>query len=109
MNDEAIQKIISYANEYLFEPRSNWSKQAIMERSYERWAVDEILLTIMDHPLTEADFVIEGFILKMEFFLHMSGNQANNLIFQVAENTAEALLGLILITTNFIFSKGETS
>ena len=79
MNDEAIQKIISYANEYLFEPRSNWSK-----------------LTIMDHPLTEADFVIEGFILKMEFFLHMSGNQANNLIFQVAENTAEALLGLIL-------------
>lgn len=50
----------------------------------------------MDHPLTEADFVIEGFILKMEFFLHMSGNQANNLIFQVAENTAEALLGLIL-------------
>ena len=58
MNDEAIQKIISYANEYLFEPRSNWSKQAIMERSYERWAVDEILLTIMDHPLTEADFGI---------------------------------------------------
>lgn len=48
MNDEAIQKIISYANEYLFEPRSNWSKQAIMERSYERWAVDEILLTIKD-------------------------------------------------------------
>lgn len=96
MNDEAIQKIISYTNEYLFEPRSNWSKQAIMERSYERWAVDEILLTIMDHPLTEADFVIEGFILKMEFFLHMSGNQANNLIFQVAENTAEALLSLIL-------------
>ena len=100
--DERIEEKVNEAlakrdaNEYLFEPRSNWSKQAIMERSYERWAVDEILLTIMDHPLTEADFVIEGFILKMEFFLHMSGNQANNLIFQVAENTAEALLGLIL-------------
>lgn len=105
MNDEAIQKIISYANEYLFEPRSNWSKQAIMERSYERWAVDEILLTIMDHPLTEADFVIEGFILKMEFFLHMSGNQANNLIFQVAENTAEALLGLIYNHKFYIFER----
>lgn len=73
-----------------------WDICYMIERSYERWAVDEILLTIMDHPLTEADFVIEGFILKMEFFLHMSGNQANNLIFQVAENTAEALLGLIL-------------
>ena len=77
MNDEAIQKIISYANEYLFEPRSNWSKQAIMERSYERWAVDEILLTIMDHPLTEADFVIEGFILKMEFFFIASCESLN--------------------------------
>lgn len=96
MNDEAIQKIISYANEYLFEPRSNWSKQAIMERSYERWAVDEILLAIMDHPMTEADLVIEGFILKMELFLYLSENPANNHIFQVAENTAETLLGLIL-------------
>lgn len=96
MNDEAIQKIISYANEYLFEPRSNWSKQAIMKRSYERWAVDEILLAIMDHPMTEADLVIEGFILKMELFLYLSENPANNHIFQVAENTAETLLGLIL-------------
>ena len=72
------------------------TKSAIMERSYERWAVDEILLAIMDHPMTEADLVIEGFILKMELFLYLSENPANNHIFQVAENTAETLLGLIL-------------
>ena len=96
MNDEVIQTILNYANEHLFEPGGNWPKSAIMERSYERWAVDEILLAIMDHPMTEADLVIEGFILKMELFLHMSEEPANNHIFQVAENTAETLLGLIL-------------
>lgn len=96
MNDEVIQTILNYANEHLFEPGGNWPKSAIMERSYERWAVDEILLAIMDHPMTEADLVIEGFILKMELFLHMSEEPTNNYIFQVAENTAETLLGLIL-------------
>lgn len=96
MNDEVIQKILNYTNEHLFESGENWPKSAIMERSYERWAVDEILLAIMDHPMTEADLVIEGFILKMELFLHMSDEPTNNHIFQVAENTAETLLGLIL-------------
>ena len=51
MNDEAIQKIMNYTNMHLFEPGENWPKSAIMERSYERWAVDEILLAIMDHPM----------------------------------------------------------
>lgn len=96
MNDEVIQKIINYANVHLFEPGANWPKSAIMERSYERWAVDEILLAIMDHPMTEADLIIEGFILKMELFLHISEEPTNNHIFQVAENTAETILGLIL-------------
>lgn len=96
MNDEIIQKIMNYMNVHLFEPGEKWPKSAIMERSYERWAVDEILLAIMDHPMTEADLVIEGFILKMEFFLHLSDNPQNNFIFTVAENTAETLLGLIL-------------
>ena len=75
MNDEAIQKIMNYTNMHLFEPGENWPKSAIMERSY---------------------LVIEGFILKMELFLYLSENPANNHIFQVAENTAETLLGLIL-------------
>ena len=79
MNDEAIQKIMNYTNMHLFEPGENWPKSAIM-----------------DHPMTEADLVIEGFILKMELFLYLSENPANNHIFQVAENTAETLLGLIL-------------
>ena len=96
MNDEAIQKIMNYTNVHLFEPGANWPKSDIMERSYERWAVDEILLSLMDHPMTEADLVIEGFILKMELFLYLSENPENNHIFQVAENTAETLLGLIL-------------
>jgi len=42
MTAKLIGESIQDANEYLFEPRSNWSKQAIMERSYERWTGDGV-------------------------------------------------------------------
>ncbi len=95
MNDVAIQKIINYANEHLLGLGSTCSKQVIMEKSYECWAVDEILLALMDHPLTEAEIVIERFIIKMELFLHISDDPQNDYIFTIAANMAEKLLGLI--------------
>lgn len=80
MNDEAIQKIISYANEYLFEPRSNWSKQAIMERSYERWAVDEILLTIMDVVMALEENPEQDFLGSIFMELNL-GDKSNSQFF----------------------------
>lgn len=96
MHDEAIQKILKYEEEFLFEPGSHWPKPQIQERAYARWAVEEILLAIMDHPFTDPDTIVEGFIIKMEFFLHISENTTANSIFTIAENTAEDILGLIL-------------
>lgn len=96
MNEEAIRKIISYTNESLFEPGTYWPKNEFLRRSYERWASDEIISALMDHPFTEADVVIEEFILKMELFLRLSDKPESNFIFHVAEDTAETFLGLIL-------------
>lgn len=96
MYDEAIQKILKYEEEVLFEPGLHWPKKKIQERSYARWAAEEILLSIMDHPFTEPDMIIEEFIIKMECFLHISENTTANSIFTIAENTAEDILGLIL-------------
>lgn len=96
MYDEAIQKILKYEEEFLFEPGLHWSKKNIQERAYARWATEEILLTIMDHPFVEPDMIVEEFIIKMEYFLHISENTTANSIFTIAENTAEDILGLIL-------------
>ena len=96
MYDEAIQKILKYEEEFLFEPGPHWPKKSIQEHAYARWATEEILLTIMDHPFVEPDMIVEEFIIKMEYFLHITGNTTANSIFTIAENTAEDILGLIL-------------
>lgn len=96
MNDEAIQKILNYKKNSLFEPGSHWPKDKIQERAYARCAADEILLSVMDHPFTDPDTIIENFIIKMEYFLHISDDATSNFIFTIAENTAEEILGLIL-------------
>lgn len=96
MNDEAIQKILNYKENSLFEPGSCWPKDKIQERAYARCAADEILLSVMDHPFTDPDTIIENFIIKMEYFLHISDDATSNFIFTIAENTAEDILGLIL-------------
>lgn len=96
MNEEAIQKILNYKENSLFEPSSQWPKEKIQERAYASWAADEILLSVMDHPFTDPDTIIENFILKMEYFLHISDDDTSNFISIIAENTAEDILGLIL-------------
>lgn len=96
MNEEVIQKILKYKEDSLFAPGSHWHKEKIQERAYARWAVDEILLSVMEHPFTDPDLLIENFIIKMEYFLHISENTTSNFIFAIAENTAEDILGFIL-------------
>ncbi len=96
MNEDAIQKILNYEKEFLFEPYSCWSKENIRKQAYARWTVDEILISIMDHPFTEPELIVENFIIKIEYLLHISENATANTIFTIAENTAENLLGLIL-------------
>lgn len=96
MYDEAIQKILKYEEEFLFEPGPHWPKKSIQEHAYARWTVDEILISIMDHPFTEPELIVENFIIKIEYLLHISENATANTIFTIAENTAENLLGLIL-------------
>lgn len=96
MYDEVIQKILKYEEEFLFDPGLSWTKSQIQERAYARWTVDEILTSIMDHPFTEPELIVENFIIKIEYLLHISENATVNTIFTIAENTAENLLGLIL-------------
>lgn len=96
MYDEVIQKILKYEEEFLFEPGPHWPKQEIRKRSYARWASEEIILSIMNRPFVEPDMIVEEFIIKMEYFLHISENTTTNSIFTIAESTAEDILGLIL-------------
>lgn len=95
MNEELIQKIVRYKNDCLSDLGDRPSKKRIQKQAYEQWAIDEIILSIMDHPLADSDVIIDNFILKMQYFLHSSHDIESNYIFTVAVNTAEDILGLI--------------
>ena len=90
MNEEIIQKILKYRHECLKDPRNDWSKEKIMIRSYEQWAVTELLLYISDNPFKDAISLVDKFIIKMEIFLYASPiNSKPEIIFETASRVSQ--------------------
>lgn len=96
MNEEAAQAITDYIEEYLFEPDANWPKSWFNQRTYSRWAANEILELIIDNPLTSPMIIIDEFLIKMSYYSCMSENQNISIIFSTAVDTAEDILCLVL-------------
>ena len=92
MNEDAALLIIEYMENYLFEPRKNWPAYWFEQRSFQRWAANEILELIMDHPLDSPDLIIDGFQLKMILFSCMTQSTKASQIFSIARETAESIL-----------------
>lgn len=94
MNESAIQAILAYRDEHLFEPEMNWPKYWFDQRSYSRWSANEILKFIIDRPFTPAVEIVEDFALKMEHLLYVSEDKASSSIFSIARDTAADILDI---------------
>ena len=94
MNDEAVITVFRDLEECLFEPMKDWPKEEFEKRSYERWAVYEIVESLMDNPFTTADMVIDEFILKMICFAHLAKEQKQQFIFAI--DVAETIQSLLM-------------
>lgn len=94
-NEKAIIMIIAYINEHLFEPGSNWPKHWFDGRVYSRWAANEILERVMDHPHISAFDTIEEFYFKMNLFSAYSSDEKIDSIFLVALETASDILDML--------------
>jgi hypothetical protein len=95
MNDRAITAIENYMEECLFEPRLNWPKCTFDQQSYSRWAANEILGLIMDHPFTQVDTIVEEFMLKMDYFSCVAKDPNISIIFSIAKGTAEDIFDIV--------------
>lgn len=93
-NDYILSVIREYAAEYLKEPRRRLPKGLFERRSYQKWAVDEILRSIDNSKHVSPIVVVEDFIRKMEAFSHK--NSKANLIFSVARDVAADILDMLL-------------
>jgi len=87
-----VTRIIDYMENGLFLPAINWPKEEFEERSYARWAADDILQRIMDNPLFPPDLIIEMYKLEMAAYAELNEEIR---MFAIAVSTADELLTVI--------------
>lgn len=61
MNEQAILFLMEVLNGFEEPPRSDWPRHEAEEVSFSRWAVEELLQQVWDHPWTLASETVERF------------------------------------------------
>lgn len=95
MNDVEIQSICDYLEECLFEPNIDWPPEQFAERSYSRWAVNEILDRIRSNPKIPVVNTVEVFMAEMTYFAYVSPGVSAREMFASAADTAADILSMI--------------
>lgn len=93
-NDYILSVIREFADECLKEPQYRLSRGCFEQRSYQRWAVDEILKNIEESKFTPPVLVVEDFIRKMDDF--SCKNKKAGIIFSVARDVAIDILDVLI-------------
>lgn len=65
MNERAILFLMEVLNGFEEPPRSDWPRHEAEEVSFSRWAVEELLQQVWDHPWTLASETVERFAAKL--------------------------------------------
>lgn len=102
MDETILKDINEYIDKYLFAPEFWWPKKIFAERSYSRWAAEEILNDVINElqrlpeflteriPRTLND-IIDEFIIKMELYRHIQKDSKEKSMFSIAEETAHEI------------------
>lgn len=100
--ETAINIINGCFSTWLSEPKKEWSKEAFKERSYSRWAANEILLRLIEEefqppvyitgrdPLTPLD-IINEFKSEIEFYYELCTNDKIRDALLIAIDTADEI------------------
>ena len=95
MNDRAVYALIRFLDEYSEPPGLDWPQEESEEVTFSRWAAEELLNLVMDHPMTPAEDTIEEFIIKMEIYAATATKRDWERIFSIVAQTAREFLDLI--------------
>lgn len=110
IDDTAILKTITYIEENLYEPQSNWSEYRFSQHSYARWAANEILELLINNPFARPGDLIERFLINVYHLKTQAKKKKDKKvsdIFKVTIKTAEDLLCLVENTNKERLNKDE--
>ena len=87
MNERAIMLLLRVLNELEDPPRSDWPQHEIEEVTFSRWALEELLQQVWDHPWTLASETTEQFAMKMDIYAQTCITEEQHRIFRIASET----------------------
>lgn len=95
MNERALMTIMKYLDDYDEPPGLDWPQQEIEEVTFTKWALEEILNLVWDHPWTPASETIEAFAVKLECYSLLTDREQQARIFSIAAKAAWETLDYI--------------
>ena len=87
MNEMAVQRLVQYV-ENMPQPEISWPKHWFDEICFSKWAAEELIQSILDHPTIPAQDTVEEFALKMLAYSSISDEKALGGIFSIAAQFA---------------------
>ena len=96
MNERALMVIVSCIDGYSEPINLDWPQDDIEEVVFSKWAAEELLNLVWDHPWTLASETIEAFALKMELYAAGSNSEQQHRIFSIAAKIAWELRDYIV-------------
>lgn len=92
MNERCVDIIIDYIEHSIGEIDDIWPEHIFEYRANERWAANEILERVMDHPFDDAEIIVEEFYLEMLLYEKETKWEHKKRIFSTAQATADKIL-----------------
>ena len=93
MNDRSLSTIIALLDRYPEPPYTKDTLDSEKEQiTFSKWALNEMLDLVMDHPWTLASETIWDFQLKCQLYVRASVTDEQRRIFSIAAHTAAELL-----------------
>lgn len=95
MNElEVVDKIRWFMTLPEARPGVPWDKD-FEERSYIRWACEELIHDIMDRPCASVETTIDTFWFRMLQYFHFATSPKMSKVFRVAMDTADTIKAMI--------------
>ncbi len=92
MNEKTLMAMVSALDDYPGPPYSGLSQCEIENIIFSRWAVEESINLVWDHPWTLASDTIESFAVKLEAYVATAATEHQKQIFTIAAKSAWKLL-----------------
>lgn len=89
-----LSVIQEYAGERLKEPRYRLPKGYFEQRSYQKWAVDEMIRSVEGESLILPLAAVEQFARKMDQFSR--GKKKERMMFSIAHDVAKDILEILM-------------